>query len=170
MRRIPKRCGARTTSTLPITGLANRREASEDLSASTVFSPVDKCRWWRSSACEKDPSDILGSRVRLRPAIRQDADRGPTNFAWLLHSRVIGTFINEAIVMLPRLRAFTLEQAGCMPVARLRAQLSDELNLTPSMQKLLKESGRRAKGRGHGPFLQVRREVINKPSSRSVRS
>ena len=77
-------------------------------------------------------------------------------------SRVIGTFVNEAIGMLAEgIEPATIEQAGLQagyPAAPL--QLSDELNLT-LMQKIRKESEEAAKAAGKELPDDPAKQVIN---------
>lgn len=118
------------TSTLPITGLASGVKRQDNFIGVHFFSPVDKM-----SLVEiirgKQTSDQALARVfdytlaiGKTPIVVNDS-RG------FFTSRVIGTFVNEAIAFLrERVDPQTIEQAGLQagyPAAPL--QLTDELNM-----------------------------------------
>lgn len=118
------------TSTLPITDLATGVKRSEDFIGLHFFSPVDKMQLVEIIKGEKTTPETLAKAIDLTLAIRKtpivvNDSRG------FYTSRVIGTFVNEAIGMLDEgIEPATIEQAGRLagyPAAPL--QLSDELNL-----------------------------------------
>ncbi|MDV6011714.1 3-hydroxyacyl-CoA dehydrogenase NAD-binding domain-containing protein [Haloechinothrix sp. LS1_15] len=128
------------TSTLPITGLAQGVKRQEDFIGIHFFSPVDKMPLVEI-ICGEKTSDATLARVfdyvqaiNKTPIVVNDS-RG------FFTSRVIGTFINEAISAVGEgVEPATIEQAGSQagfPAPPL--QLSDELTLT-LMQKIRKET------------------------------
>jgi len=118
------------TSTLPITGLATGVKRQEDFVGIHFFSPVDKMPLVEIIRGEKTSDEALARvfdyvlAIRKTPIVVNDS-RG------FYTSRVIGTFINEALMMLGEgVAPASIEQAGLQagyPAAPL--QLSDELNL-----------------------------------------
>ncbi|WP_238559057.1 3-hydroxyacyl-CoA dehydrogenase NAD-binding domain-containing protein [Rhodococcus rhodnii] len=128
------------TSTLPITGLATGVKRQEDFIGIHFFSPVDKMPLVEIIRGEKTSDEALArvfdyvQAIKKTPIVVHDS-RG------FFTSRVIGTFINEAISMLGEgIEPATIEQAGAQagyPASPL--QLSDELTLT-LMQKIRKET------------------------------
>ncbi|MDN5759104.1 MAG: 3-hydroxyacyl-CoA dehydrogenase family protein, partial [Tomitella sp.] len=128
------------TSSLPITILAGGIKRAEDFIGIHFFSPVDKMPLVEIIRGEKTSDEALArvfdyvQAIRKTPIVVHDS-RG------FFTSRVIGTFINEAIAMVAAgIAPATVEQAGTQagyPAAPL--QLSDELNLT-LMQKIRKET------------------------------
>ncbi|MFR9772322.1 3-hydroxyacyl-CoA dehydrogenase NAD-binding domain-containing protein [Nocardia sp. SC052] len=128
------------TSTLPITGLATGVKRQEDFIGIHFFSPVDKMPLVEIIRGEKTSDEALARvfdytlAIRKTPIVVNDS-RG------FFTSRVIGTFVNEAIAMLEEgIEPATIEQAGLQagyPAAPL--QLSDELNMK-LMQKIAKET------------------------------
>lgn len=138
------------TSTLPITGLATGVQRQEDFIGIHFFSPVDKMPLVEIIKGEKTSDEALARvfdytlAIKKTPIVVNDS-RG------FFTSRVIGTFVNEAIAMLDEgIEPATIEQAGLQagyPAAPL--QLSDELNLT-LMQKIAKEA-REAAEKGDTP-------------------
>ncbi|HEU4362828.1 MAG TPA: 3-hydroxyacyl-CoA dehydrogenase NAD-binding domain-containing protein [Mycobacterium sp.] len=118
------------TSTLPITGLATGVKRQEDFIGIHFFSPVDKMPLVEIIRGEKTSDEALARvfdyvlAIRKTPIVVNDS-RG------FYTSRVIGTFINEAIAMLGEgVEPASIEQAGSQagyPAPPL--QLSDELNL-----------------------------------------
>ena len=118
------------TSTLPITGLATGVKRQEDFIGIHFFSPVDKMPLVEIIKGEKTSDEALARvfdyvlAIRKTPIVVNDS-RG------FYTSRVIGTFINEALMMLGEgVEPASIEQAGLQagyPAAPL--QLSDELNL-----------------------------------------
>ncbi|KAA0916909.1 3-hydroxyacyl-CoA dehydrogenase NAD-binding domain-containing protein [Dietzia sp. ANT_WB102] len=118
------------TSTLPITDLATGVQRPEDFIGVHFFSPVDKMQLVEIIKGDKTTPETLAKAIDLTLAIRKipivvNDSRG------FYTSRVIGTFVNEAIGMLDEgIEPATIEQAGRIagyPAAPL--QLSDELNL-----------------------------------------
>ncbi|MGV0774030.1 3-hydroxyacyl-CoA dehydrogenase NAD-binding domain-containing protein [Mycobacterium syngnathidarum] len=118
------------TSTLPITGLATGVKRQEDFIGIHFFSPVDKMPLVEIIKGEKTSDEALARvfdytlAIRKTPIVVNDS-RG------FFTSRVIGTFVNEALAMLGEgVEPASIEQAGAQagyPAAPL--QLSDELNL-----------------------------------------
>lgn len=136
------------TSTLPITGLASGVKRQEDFIGIHFFSPVDKMPLVEIIRGEKTSDEALARvfdyvlAIKKTPIVVNDS-RG------FFTSRVIGTFVNEAVAMLAEgIEPSTIEQAGSQagyPAPPL--QLSDELNLT-LMQKIRKETVEAAKAEG----------------------
>ncbi len=124
------------TSTLPITGLASGVKRQEDFIGIHFFSPVDKMPLVEIIKGEKTSDEVLARvfdytlAIGKTPIVVNDS-RG------FFTSRVIGTFVNEALAMLGEgVEPASIEQAGSQagyPAAPL--QLSDELNLE-LMQKI----------------------------------
>ncbi|WP_024794711.1 3-hydroxyacyl-CoA dehydrogenase NAD-binding domain-containing protein [Tomitella biformata] len=149
------------TSTLPITGLAKGVKRDEDFIGIHFFSPVDKMPLVEIIRGEKTSDEALArvfdyvQAIRKTPIVVNDS-RG------FFTSRVIGTFINEAIAMLAEgIAPATIEQAGMQagyPAAPL--QLSDELNLT-LMQKIRKENKEAAERAGTALPADPAGDVIN---------
>ncbi|MBS1691890.1 MAG: enoyl-CoA hydratase/isomerase family protein [Actinobacteria bacterium] len=118
------------TSTLPITGLATGVKRQEDFIGIHFFSPVDKMPLVEIIKGEKTSDEALARvfdytlAIGKTPIVVNDS-RG------FYTSRVIGTFVNEALAMLGEgVEPASVEQAGSQagyPAAPL--QLSDELNL-----------------------------------------
>ncbi|WP_067701202.1 3-hydroxyacyl-CoA dehydrogenase NAD-binding domain-containing protein [Nocardia jejuensis] len=136
------------TSTLPITLLANGVKRSEDFIGIHFFSPVDKMPLVEIIRGEKTSDEALARvydytlAIRKTPIVVNDS-RG------FFTSRVIGTFINEAIMMLEEnIDPATIEQVGLQagyPAAPLK--LSDELNFE-TMNKIFKETLAAAEAEG----------------------
>ncbi|MFD4182389.1 3-hydroxyacyl-CoA dehydrogenase NAD-binding domain-containing protein [Rhodococcus sp. NPDC058514] len=149
------------TSTLPITGLATGVKRQEDFIGIHFFSPVDKMPLVEIIRGEKTSDEALArvfdyvQAIRKTPIVVNDS-RG------FFTSRVIGTFINEAIGMVAEgIEPATIEQAGMQagyPAAPL--QLSDELNLT-LMQKIRAESKAAALAEGKELPADPAGDVIN---------
>ncbi len=128
------------TSTLPITGLAQGVKRQDAFIGIHFFSPVDKMPLVEIIAGEKTSDEVLARvydyvlAIRKTPIVVNDS-RG------FYTSRVIGTFINEAIMMLDEgVDPSTIEQAGLQagyPAAPLK--LSDELNFN-TMLKIYRET------------------------------
>lgn len=124
------------TSTLPITGLATGVKRQEDFIGIHFFSPVDKMPLVEIIKGEKTSDEALARvfdyvlAIKKTPIVVNDS-RG------FYTSRVIGTFVNEALMMLGEgVEPASIEQAGLQagyPAAPL--QLCDELNLE-LMQKI----------------------------------
>jgi len=118
------------TSTLPITGLATGVKRQEDFIGIHFFSPVDKMPLVEIIKGEKTSDEALARvfdytlAIGKTPIVVNDS-RG------FFTSRVIGTFVNEALAMLGEgVEPASVEQAGSQagyPAPPL--QLSDELNL-----------------------------------------
>ena len=119
------------TSTLPITGLAEGVKKPEDFIGLHFFSPVDKMPLLEIVVGEKTSDATLAKaldvakQIRKTPIVVNDS-RG------FFTSRVIGTFLNEAVAMVGEgVPAPSIEQAGSQagyPAPPL--QLMDELTLT----------------------------------------
>ena len=118
------------TSTLPITGLAEGVTRREDFIGLHFFSPVDKMPLLEIIRGEQTSDAALAraldyaQQIGKTPIVVNDS-RG------FFTSRVIGTFVNEALAMLGEgVPPATIEQATLQagyPVGAL--QLADELNL-----------------------------------------
>src|SRR6201997_2072342 len=118
------------TATLPITGLATGVKRQEDFIGIHFFSPVDKMPLVEIIKGEKTSDEALARvfdytlAIGKTPIVVNDS-RG------FFTSRVIGTFVNEALAMLGEgVEPASVEQAGSQagyPAPPL--QLSDELNL-----------------------------------------
>ncbi|ASW89196.1 3-hydroxyacyl-CoA dehydrogenase NAD-binding domain-containing protein [Mycobacterium marseillense] len=118
------------TSTLPITGLATGVKRQEDFIGIHFFSPVDKMPLVEIIKGEKTSDQALARvfdytlAIGKTPIVVNDS-RG------FFTSRVIGTFVNEALAMLGEgVAPASIEHAGSQagyPAPPL--QLSDELNL-----------------------------------------
>ncbi|GGC73297.1 enoyl-CoA hydratase/isomerase family protein [Hoyosella rhizosphaerae] len=128
------------TSTIPITLLSEGVKRQEDFIGLHFFSPVDKMPLLEIIRGDKTSDATLAKAVDLAQAIRKtpivvNDSRG------FYTSRVIGTFINEALSFLAEgVEPATIEQAGLQagyPAPPL--QLSDELTLT-LMQKIRNET------------------------------
>jgi 3-hydroxyacyl-CoA dehydrogenase/enoyl-CoA hydratase/3-hydroxybutyryl-CoA epimerase len=119
------------TSTLPITGLAGGVRRQEDFIGIHFFSPVDKMPLVEIIRGEKTSDATLAKvfdytlQIRKTPIVVNDS-RG------FYTSRVIGTFINEAVAAVGEgVEPASIEQAGSQagyPAPPL--QLMDELTLT----------------------------------------
>ncbi|WP_026422179.1 3-hydroxyacyl-CoA dehydrogenase NAD-binding domain-containing protein [Actinokineospora inagensis] len=119
------------TSTLPITGLAEGVKRQEDFIGLHFFSPVDKMPLLEIVVGEKTSDAALAKafdyalQIKKTPIVVNDS-RG------FFTSRVIGTFMNEALAMVGEGIAIpSIEQAGTQagyPAPPL--QLLDELTLT----------------------------------------
>ncbi|ONM47469.1 3-hydroxyacyl-CoA dehydrogenase NAD-binding domain-containing protein [Nocardia donostiensis] len=128
------------TSTLPITGLAEGVKRKEDFIGIHFFSPVDKMPLVEIIKGEQTSDEALARvydytlAIKKTPIVVNDS-RG------FFTSRVIGTFVNEAIAMLGEgIEPATIEQAGLQagyPAPPL--QLTDELNMK-LMQKIARET------------------------------
>jgi len=128
------------TSTLPITGLAEGVKRQEDFIGLHFFSPVDKMplleiiRGEQTSDATLAKAFDVAQQIKKTPIVVNDS-RG------FFTSRVIGTFMNEAIAMVAEgCHPASVEQAGSQagyPAPPL--QLMDELTLTLP-QKIRKET------------------------------
>jgi 3-hydroxyacyl-CoA dehydrogenase/enoyl-CoA hydratase/3-hydroxybutyryl-CoA epimerase len=119
------------TSTLPITGLADGVGRPENFIGLHFFSPVDKMPLLEIIVGERTSDAVLAKAVDIAQQIKKtpivvNDSRG------FFTSRVIGTFINEAVAMVGEgIAAPSIEQAGSQagyPAPPL--QLLDELTLT----------------------------------------
>ena len=118
------------TSTMPITGLATGVKRQDDFIGIHFFSPVDKMPLVEIIRGEKTSDEALARvfdytlAIGKTPIVVNDS-RG------FYTSRVIGTFINEALAMLGEgVEPASIEHAGAQagyPAPPL--QLSDELNM-----------------------------------------
>ena len=160
------------TSTLPITGLAEGVKKPENFIGIHFFSPVDKMPLVEIICGAKTDDAILAKvidytlQIRKTPIVVNDS-RG------FFTSRVIGTFINEALAAVGEgVELSFIEQAGTQagyPAAPL--QLTDELTMT-LMQKIRKESQAGAEAAGiefpeHGAYAVVDWMVENgRPSKK----
>jgi 3-hydroxyacyl-CoA dehydrogenase/enoyl-CoA hydratase/3-hydroxybutyryl-CoA epimerase len=118
------------TSTLPITQLAEGVQRKQDFIGLHFFSPVDKMPLLEIIRGEQTSDEALAraldyaAQIKKTPIVVNDS-RG------FFTSRVIGTFVNEAISMLAEgVPPATIEQATTQagyPVGAL--QLADELNM-----------------------------------------
>jgi 3-hydroxyacyl-CoA dehydrogenase/enoyl-CoA hydratase/3-hydroxybutyryl-CoA epimerase len=118
------------TSTLPITGLAEGVQRKKDFVGLHFFSPVDKMPLLEIIRGEQTSDEALAraldyaAQIKKTPIVVNDS-RG------FFTSRVIGTFVNEALAMLGEgIAPATIEQATTQagyPVGAL--QLADELNM-----------------------------------------
>ena len=119
------------TSTLPITGLAEGVQRQSDFIGLHFFSPVDKMPLLEIIVGEKTSDATLAKAIDIAQQIKKtpivvNDSRG------FFTSRVIGTFVSEAVAMLGEgIAAPSIEQAGSQagyPAPPL--QLMDELTLT----------------------------------------
>jgi 3-hydroxyacyl-CoA dehydrogenase/enoyl-CoA hydratase/3-hydroxybutyryl-CoA epimerase len=147
------------TSTLPITELAENVRRPADFIGLHFFSPVDKMPLVEIIKGEQTSEETLYRAldvvrlIKKTPIVVNDS-RG------FFTSRVIGTFINEAIAMLLEgVPPATIEQASSQagyPAPVL--QLSDELNLK-LMKKIRDAAKAAAKGDG-GPWAGHPAEAV----------
>jgi 3-hydroxyacyl-CoA dehydrogenase/enoyl-CoA hydratase/3-hydroxybutyryl-CoA epimerase len=148
------------TSTLPITILAEGVKRAEDFIGIHFFSPVDKMPLVEIIKGAKTSDAVLAKvidytlQIRKTPIVVNDS-RG------FFTSRVIGTFINEAVAAVGEgIEPAFIEHAGTQagyPAAPL--QLMDELTLTLP-QKIRKETEAAAKAEGkefpqHGSYAVI---------------
>ncbi|OIN81704.1 3-hydroxyacyl-CoA dehydrogenase NAD-binding domain-containing protein [Mycobacterium malmoense] len=147
------------TSTLPITGLATGVKRQEDFIGIHFFSPVDKMPLVEIIKGEKTSDETLARvfdytlAIGKTPIVVNDS-RG------FFTSRVIGTFVNEALAMLGEgVEPASIEQAGSQagyPAPPL--QLSDELNLE-LMHKIAVATRKAVEGAG-GTYVPHPAEVV----------
>jgi 3-hydroxyacyl-CoA dehydrogenase/enoyl-CoA hydratase/3-hydroxybutyryl-CoA epimerase len=150
------------TSTLPITELASGVQRVEDFIGLHFFSPVDKMPLLEIIKGEKTSDATVAKAVDLAlqigktPIVVNDS-RG------FYTSRVIGTFINEALAMLGEgVEPASIEHAGNQagyPAPPL--QLSDELNLE-LMQKIAKATRSAVEAAGQTYTPHPAEDVVNK--------
>jgi 3-hydroxyacyl-CoA dehydrogenase / enoyl-CoA hydratase / 3-hydroxybutyryl-CoA epimerase len=136
------------TSTLPISGLAEGVRRQEDFIGLHFFSPVDRMplvevvRGERTSDAALARALDFVAQIGKTPIVVNDSHGFFT-------SRVIGTFVYEALAMLGEgFAAATVEQAAWQagyPVGAL--QLADELNLELLLR--IRDEKRAADGDGH---------------------
>jgi 3-hydroxyacyl-CoA dehydrogenase / enoyl-CoA hydratase / 3-hydroxybutyryl-CoA epimerase len=136
------------TSTLPITSLAEGVERKQDFVGLHFFSPVDKMPLLEIIRGEQTSDEALAraldyaAQIKKTPIVVNDS-RG------FFTSRVIGTFVNEALAMLGEgVAPSTIEQATTQagyPVGAL--QLADELNLELFLK--IRNEAREALGDGY---------------------
>ena len=150
------------TSTLPITELATGVQRVEDFIGLHFFSPVDKMplleiiRGGKTSDAALAKAIDLAMQIGKTPIVVNDS-RG------FYTSRVIGTFINEAIAMLGEgVEPASIEHAGSQagyPAPPL--QLSDELNME-LMAKISKATRQGVEAAGGTYVPHPAEEVVNK--------
>lgn len=150
------------TSTLPITGLATGVKRQEDFIGIHFFSPVDKMPLVEIIKGEKTSDEALARvfdytlAIGKTPIVVNDS-RG------FFTSRVIGTFVNEALAMLGEgVEPASIEAAGSQagyPAPPL--QLSDELNLE-LMQKIATETRKGTEAAGGTYEAHPAEAVVNK--------
>ncbi|MGV0625968.1 3-hydroxyacyl-CoA dehydrogenase NAD-binding domain-containing protein [Mycolicibacter minnesotensis] len=150
------------TSTLPITGLATGVKRQEDFIGIHFFSPVDKMPLVEIIKGEKTSDEALARvfdyvlAIKKTPIVVNDS-RG------FYTSRVIGTFVNEALMMLGEgVEPASIEQAGLQagyPAAPL--QLCDELNLE-LMQKIAIATREGVEAAGGTLAVTRNEEVVDK--------
>jgi 3-hydroxyacyl-CoA dehydrogenase / enoyl-CoA hydratase / 3-hydroxybutyryl-CoA epimerase len=150
------------TSTLPITGLATGVKRQEDFIGIHFFSPVDKMPLVEIIKGEKTSDEALARvfdyvlAIGKTPIVVNDS-RG------FYTSRVIGTFINEAIAMLGEgVEPASIEHAGSQagyPAPPL--QLSDELNME-LMAKIAKATREGVEAAGGTYVPHPAEAVVNK--------
>ncbi|GAA4671117.1 3-hydroxyacyl-CoA dehydrogenase NAD-binding domain-containing protein [Gordonia humi] len=159
------------TSTLPITSLAEGVKRAEDFIGIHFFSPVDKMPLVEIIKGEKTSDAVLAKvidytlQIRKTPIVVNDS-RG------FFTSRVIGTFINEAVAAVGEgIEPAFIEQAGGQagyPAPPL--QLMDELTLTlPQKIRKETEAAEIAEGKTpaqHGSFAVVDWMVENGRTAR----
>lgn len=119
------------TSTLPISVLAEGVKRTEDFVGMHFFSPVDKMPLLELIAGKKTSDATLAKAIDIAVQIGK-TPIVVTDSRGFFTSRVIGTFLNEAIAMVGEgISPASIEQAGLQagyPAAPL--QLVDELTLT----------------------------------------
>ena len=150
------------TSTLPITGLAAGVKRQDDFIGIHFFSPVDKMPLVEIIKGEKTSDEALARvfdytlAIGKTPIVVNDS-RG------FFTSRVIGTFVNEALAMLGEgVSPVSIEQAGSQagyPAPPL--QLSDELNLE-LMQKIAAATRKGVEDAGGSYDPHPAEAVVNK--------
>ncbi|MFD9892866.1 3-hydroxyacyl-CoA dehydrogenase NAD-binding domain-containing protein [Amycolatopsis sp. NPDC059027] len=150
------------TSTLPITSLAEGVQRTEDFIGIHFFSPVDKMPLVEIICGEKTSPATLAKvfdytlQIKKTPIVVNDS-RG------FFTSRVIGTFINEAVAALGEgVEPASIEQAGSQagyPAPPL--QLMDELTLTLP-RKIRKETREAIEAAGGTWTAHASEAVIDK--------
>jgi 3-hydroxyacyl-CoA dehydrogenase / enoyl-CoA hydratase / 3-hydroxybutyryl-CoA epimerase len=147
------------TSTLPISGLAQGVRRQEDFIGIHFFSPVDKMPLVEIIRGEKTSEAVLAKvfdftlQIGKTPIVVNDS-RG------FFTSRVIGTFLNEAIAALGEgVEPASIEQAGAQagyPAPPL--QLMDELTLT--LPRKIRQESRAAVEAAGGVWHEHPSEVV----------
>ncbi|GIJ45179.1 3-hydroxyacyl-CoA dehydrogenase [Virgisporangium aliadipatigenens] len=147
------------TSTLPITGLAQGVRRQEDFIGIHFFSPVDKMPLVEIIRGEKTSDATLAKvfdytlQIGKTPIVVNDS-RG------FFTSRVIGTFLNEAVAALGEgVEPATIEQAGAQagyPAPPL--QLMDELTLT--LPRRIRQATRAAVEESGGTWKEHPAEAV----------
>jgi 3-hydroxyacyl-CoA dehydrogenase/enoyl-CoA hydratase/3-hydroxybutyryl-CoA epimerase len=150
------------TSTLPITGLADGVQRKADFIGLHFFSPVDKMPLLEIIRGEQTSDEALAraldyaAQIKKTPIVVNDS-RG------FFTSRVIGTFVNEALAMVAEgVHPATVEQATTQagyPVGAL--QLADELNMELFV-KIRNESRRAAEAEGRTWVSHPAEAVVDK--------
>jgi len=150
------------TSTLPITGLAEGVQRKADFIGLHFFSPVDKMplleiiRGERTSDAALARALDYAAQIKKTPIVVNDS-RG------FFTSRVIGTFVNEALAMLGEgIHPATIEQATTQagyPVGAL--QLADELNMELFL-KIRNEAREAAEAAGGSYLRHPAEDVVDK--------
>ncbi len=162
----PKALLGSNTSTLPITGLATGVKRQEDFIGIHFFSPVDKMPLVEIIRGEKTSDETLArvfdyvQAIRKTPIVVNDS-RG------FFTSRVIGTFINEAIGMLAEASSLPpSSRPVCRPVTRLRRFSFRMSSTSPSCRRSARNlpTPPRPKARN---CRQIRPARSSTPSSRS---
>src|SRR6201999_1422682 len=135
------------------TGLAEGVRRKQDFIGLHFFSPVDKMPLLEIIRGEETPDEAL-ARAPHHGALRKKSPIVVNDSRGFFTSRVIGTFVNEAVSMLGEgIAPATIEQATTQagyPVGAL--QLADELNME-LFQKIRNESkaGVEAEGKTYVP-------------------
>lgn len=147
------------TSTLPITGLAEGVQRRKDFIGLHFFSPVDKMPLLEIIRGDETSDEALAraldysALIKKTPIVVNDS-RG------FFTSRVIGTFVNEAVAMLGEgVHPQSIEQATTQagyPVGAL--QLADELN----MELFLKIRNETREGMGDAYVRHPAEDIIEK--------
>jgi 3-hydroxyacyl-CoA dehydrogenase/enoyl-CoA hydratase/3-hydroxybutyryl-CoA epimerase len=150
------------TSTLPITGLAAGVQRKQDFIGLHFFSPVDKMPLLEIIRGEQTSDEALAraldyaAQIKKTPIVVNDS-RG------FFTSRVIGTFVNEAVAMLTEgIAPATIDQATTQagyPVGAL--QLADELNMELFL-KIRNEAREAAEAAGRTMPRHPAEDVIEK--------
>jgi len=139
------------TSTLPITGLAKAVSRPEDFIGLHFFSPVDKMPLLEIVVGEQT-SDAAIARALDFAAVIKKTPIVVNDSRGFFTSRVIGTFMGEAVAMLAEgVPAPSIEQAGLQagyPTGPLA--LFDEVSLT--LGRRIREEGRVAAEAAGQPF------------------
>ncbi|MFP1682918.1 3-hydroxyacyl-CoA dehydrogenase NAD-binding domain-containing protein [Alloalcanivorax sp. C16-1] len=153
------------TSTLPITGLAEGVKKQDNFIGIHFFSPVDKMPLVEIIRGKNTSDEVLAKvfdytlQIKKTPIVVHDS-RG------FFTSRVIGTFINEAIAMVGEgQNANSIEQAATQagyPVGALK--LIDEINMKLSLKIAGEYKQAAEKGGGEArqhPALAVMEKMVN---------